>query len=290
MRRRTSTRCLHPPASETAERAKQEAKEAYQGIVFQDTVESRFLYGTLLSTDLLPFGHLDYRLVVLPIEPEGDHYKLIDADKARQRGFLHLARWLEKAEKEWSERRGAKAGQITCLGWLDYRRKLTAQNPQARYRVIYNTSGTFLTAAVVASEPIKFEINGQEIKAQGFLADYVTYYLETSALTEAFYLSAILNAPEINTLIKPMQARGLWGPRHICKKVLELPLPQFDAKNPAHRRLAEVGKECSEQVAQWIASGGAGKIKSIGKLRSLVRRMLHHELAEIDALVKETLN
>ncbi len=284
------------PPLETAERAKKEAKDAYKGIVFKDTVESRFLYATLLSTDLLPFGHLDYRLVVLPIEPEGDHYKLLDASEARQRGFLYLARWLEKAEAEWTERRGAKAKPtsakpepITTLGRLDYRRTLTAQNPQAKYRVIYNTSGTFLTAAVVENQPIEFEINGQRITAQGYVADTETYFLETVSAREAFFLAAVLNSPWIDERVKPMQARGLWGPRHFHKKVFELPIPQFDAKNPAHQRLAELGSECSAKVSRWLAVGGTGKVKSIGRLRAMVREMLKNELTEIDGLVKEIL-
>jgi hypothetical protein len=100
---------------------------------------------------------------------------------------------------------------------------------------------------------------------------------------------AVLNAPIIDKLIKPMQSRGLWGPRDICKKVLELPIPQFDEKNKIHQRLAKLGEECSAKVEQWLVSGGAGNIKSIGKLRSMVRQMLKEELAEIDELVKKIL-
>jgi hypothetical protein len=277
------------PPLETDPRAIEAAKAPYRDVKFEGNVESRFLYATLLSTDLLPFGHLDYRLVVLPVEPEGDHYQLVDADQARSLGFLHLAQWLEKAEREWTTRRGAKAERITALDWLDYRRKLTAQNPQAKYRVIYNTSGTFLTVAVVENEPIQFEINGQEIRAEGFLADHVTYCLETSNRDEAYYLSAVFNAPEINTLAKPMQARGLWGPRHFHKKVLELPIPQFDEHNPIHRQLAELGRACSAKVEQWLASGGAGNVQSIGRLRGMVREKLKDELGEIDVLVEEIL-
>ena len=76
-------------------------------------MESQFLYATLLSTDLLPFGHLDHRLVVLPIEPEGDRYRLIDANEAHRRGFLSLERWLGWAEKEWVTR-GADA-KASCM-------------------------------------------------------------------------------------------------------------------------------------------------------------------------------
>ncbi len=274
------------PPLETADQAKEQAKDAYKSVFFQDMVENRFLYATLLSTDLLPFGHLDYRLLVLPIEPEGDHYKLIDANGARQRGFLHLAQWLEKAEEEWARRRSAKAARMNVYERLDRFHALTAQSLQAEYRIIYNTSGTFLTAAVVENEPIEFEIDGQCLTAHGFLADYKTYYYDTINSYEAPYLAAVLNAPVVDKLIKPMQSRGLWGPRDICKKVLELPIPQFDAKNAVHQRLAKSGRECSAKVDQWLASGGPGKIKSIGKLRGMVREMLKDELKEIDALVK----
>jgi hypothetical protein len=130
---------------------------------------------------------------------------------------------------------------------LDYRKKLTAQNPQMKYRVIYNTSGTNIVAVAVESERVAFEISGQRIATRGFLVDYVTYAYETMNRNEALYLAAVLNAPVVDRLIKPMQARGLWGPRHIVKKVLELPIPKFDAANPVHRRLAELGKECSEK-------------------------------------------
>jgi len=235
---------------------------------------------------LLPFGHLDYRLVVLPIEPQENHFRLIDADKARRRGFFHLARWLEKAEQEWTRRRGAKAQEMTVYERLDRFRGLTNQKPQAKYRVMYNTSGTFLTATVIENEAIEFEINGQRVKAGGFLVDHKTYYLETSNSNEVYYLSAVLNAPTVDAWIKPMQSRGLWGPRDIHKKVLELPIPKFDAKNPVHRRLAELGKECSERVERWLAGGGAGSIKSIGRLRAMVREILKDELNEIDELVK----
>jgi len=277
------------PPIETADRAREEAKDAYKSVFFKDTVESRFLYATLLSTDLIPFGHLDYRLVVLPIEPEEDHYKLLDHTEAHKRGFLNLARWLEKAETEWSKRRSNKANRITALGWLDYRRKLTVQNPQAIYRTIYNKGGTFPAAAVVENRPIKLESNGQLFTARGLLADEMTYYYDTTNFYEACYLSSILNAPITNEKIKPMQSRGLWGPRDIHKKILELPIPQFDEKNQAHVKLAKLGEECTAKVEKWLASGGAGNVKSIGKLRSMVRQMLSKELAEIDELVKKIL-
>jgi methylase of polypeptide subunit release factors len=278
------------PPLETSERAKREAKEAYKNIVFKDTVESRFLYATLLSTDLLPFGHLNYRLVVLPIESREDEYKIFTADSARANGFLHLARWLEKAQQIWEKRRGEKARAIHVLAWLDYRGKLTAQTPKAKYAVIYNTSGTYLAACVVKREPLELKINGQSIRANPFVANDKTYFYETFDSAEAYYLASVLNAPAIDKLIKPMQSRGLWGPRDIHKKVFELPIPQFDASDNRHAELVKMGKACSKKVTYWLAKGGHGKITGIGKLRGVVRKMLQGELNEINKLVEEIIS
>ena len=134
-----------------------------------------------------------------------------------------------------------------------------------------------------------FLVKGQRIAARGYIADTKTYFCELKSHEEALYLTTVLNAPIVDKLLKPMQSRGLWGPRDIHKKVLELPIPKFDAENPTHRRLVELGKECSAKVEKWIASGGAGKITSIGKLRGMVRVMLKEELHEIDALVETIL-
>ncbi|MEM3554908.1 MAG: N-6 DNA methylase [Candidatus Micrarchaeaceae archaeon] len=270
------------PPLVTSQRAQEQAKDAYRDLVLQGNVESKFLYATLLSTDLLPFGHLGYRLVVLPIEPEGDHYRLLTADEARQRGYIRLAEWLERVQAEWKKRRGAKAERMDALEWLDYCRKLVTQNPQAIYWVIYPASATYVCACVAQNCPIEFESGGQTVQAKGFLVDYVTYSFQTQDKDEAYYLAAILNAPVTDRLIKPAQARGLWGPRHICKKVLDLPIPQFDPSREEHLQLAKLGKACSERVAEWLADGGPGRVRSIGRLRGMVREMLKKELGEID--------
>jgi hypothetical protein len=275
------------PPLVTSQRAQEQAKDAYQGIVFKGTVESRFLYATLLSTDLLPFSHLDYRLVVLPIEPAGNGYNLITADQARRRGYIRLAEWLEQVQEGWEKRRGAKAEKASALEWLDYRRKLTTQTPQAAYRVLYVAAGTYLCACVVEREPVRLDIAGQEVNATGFLADVKTFHFETENRDEAHYLNAVLNSPFVDKLIKPMQSRGQWGPRDIHKKVLDLSIPQFDPSKAEHRRLAELGRACTQKVTDWLEGGGPGKVHSIGKLRSMVREMLAEELGEIDGLVRK---
>jgi len=281
---------LSRPPLTTDPRAIKEAKAPYKEVKLSGNVESRFLYATLLSTDLLPFGHLDYRLVVLPIEPKGKAYHLFDYIEARRKGFSDLAQWLGKVEEEWQGRRTSKAERLSALDWLDYRKKLTGQNPKAKFWVIYNKSGTFLTATKIERNPIEFGTNGQKITNGGFLPDHVTYYSEVPSEKEAYYLVSILNAPKIDQLLTPMKTRGAWGPRDIHKKVLELPIPQFDTENHIHLHLAKLAEHCEKRVSEWLSQGGPGKVKSIGRLRQMVRQMLKAELEEIDSLVQQILD
>ena len=83
--------------------------------------------------------------------------------------------------------------------------------------------------------------------------------------------------------IKPYQARGQWGARHIHRRPFEVvPIPKFNAEDERHQKLAEISKECHQKVAQLILEG-----KSIGFLRNKVREHLRDELEKIDKLVRE---
>lgn len=94
------------PLVETSPDIIKSAKKPYDDVFMKQNIEERFLYSTLLSSDLLPFGSLKYRLVVLPISLEGDKYKLIDQKQSHENGFLDLAHWLS-TPKTYGFKRGA---------------------------------------------------------------------------------------------------------------------------------------------------------------------------------------
>ena len=285
---------ISQPVVATDPRAEAEAKQPYKGIHFDAAIEAEFLYATLLSTDLLPFGHFDFRPIVLPLIQDPQGYRLFTSIQARAKGYLKLPEWLEHAQEVWERKRQEKAKRMNILQRLDLQRGLTDQDPKAKYIVIYPKSATFLCAAVVRSRPITFRVGPHRVGAGGFLADYVTYFLETSDIEEARYLTAVLNSPAIDALIKPMQARGLWGPRDITKKVWELPIPEFNQKNKTHVRLAEIAEACAEKVKDMVPDlkklfEDVRGPHAIGRARTAVRQALKDELAEIDSLVKEIL-
>jgi type I restriction-modification system DNA methylase subunit len=278
------------PLLETSKRIKPGPVDTYRNIKIEGNVESKFLYYTLLGDDLLPFGYRDLRLVVLPIEPSGNGYRLLSADEARRRGFVHLANWLEKVEKEWEKRRGAKAKNTSAIEWLDYRHKLTSQNPQARYLVLYPNFQRVMLSTVIRRDEIEFEINEQKLKINNFIAESALYYFETEDEMEGYYLCTCLNSSTVDKKIQNFRRRQQKTRPNIHKKIFDIVnIPQFDPSNDIHRRLAELGKLCSQKVAEWLKSGGQGQIKSIGVLRSRVREMLKEELKEIDGLVQKIL-
>ena len=283
------------PVVATDPRAQAEAKQPYKDVRFEAPIEAEFLYASLLSTDLLPFGHLDFRPVVLPLIEEAQGYRLLNAEQARAKGYLKLPEWLERAQVVWARMRKEKAKKADMLSWLNYRNKLTGQNPKAKYIVLYSRSATFLCAAALHAKALSHRVGNQEVALRRFVATDVTYTYETEDRKEADYLVALLNSPTVDTLIKPMQARGLWGPRDITKKVWELPIPEFSPKDKAHLRLAEIAQACAEKVKEMVP-GLKGLFQdirgphAIGRARTAVREALKGELAEIDALVQEILN
>lgn len=280
---------INRPPLETDPEIHRLAKPPYDKLTMRGTVESKFLYATLLSTDLVPFGYLKFRLVVLPIIPSGNHYLLLDEETAEEQGYYGLSDWLKLAQECWEKARGSKGKKENILQWLDYRHKLTKQNPRTKYRVIYNTSGTYLTASVILERGVKYRLADKTIKLQNFIADCVTYQCELSDKSEAFYLATILNSPCIDKFIKPSQAKGLFEPRHIHKKVLDLPIPYFNPEKKEHQRLVRPGEICTEKVAEWLKTQLPKDIRSIGKIRSLLRQYLEPELQQIDAIVQSLL-
>ncbi|MCS7207900.1 MAG: N-6 DNA methylase [Dehalococcoidia bacterium] len=275
---------LHQPYLETDPSVKARAKPPWNRVHMRGEVESPYLFATLLSDDLLPFGWRRLSLVVLPLAstPEGQR-TMLDSSAAAHRGAPKLADWLRKAESDWNKQR---KGQIDLQAWLNWQGKLTRQHPSGVVKLLYNASSTHLCACVVdARDAHQWQVHG--IPVQGFVADNTTYFLETQNSVEAHYICAILNAPLVDKTIKPFQTKGLLGERHISRWPFEvLPIPKFDPRNRVHLRLAALSEACHAKVARMGPFSGD---TSIGRLRRQVRETLREEIKEIDALVQKML-
>lgn len=276
------------PYVTTSERAVEKAKAEYVKVKLSGNIESQFLYAAVSGSELIPFGLIGTYLTVLPIEEDENGFRIIKREEALERKYYGLANWLSEVEELWKKIRDEKAVREDVYDWLNYRRKLTIQNLRRKFKVLYNTSGTYLVSCVVENMPVILRIDGAKIYVKGVIADWTTYWMETDNEDEAHYIAAILNSPIIDEKIKPMQAKGAFGERHIVKKPLEFPIPRFDPSNPIHKRLSQLSRECHEKVRRTLPAFLA-RYKSIGKIRLEIKNQLRKELEEINELTKRLL-
>ena len=273
------------PAIKTSEKVQE--KEPWKGIRLRGNVESNFINVTLLSGDLVSFGYIRLRPIVLPIEQTSIGYRLLDVNELRRRGYMHMARWLENVQNLWEERgtNRAKENFPRVIDALNYQGLLTTQRPKKRYVVIYNSSGTNLVSCVIDRHMLpSFQVAKTVIKPANFVADKKTHFYETENELEAHYLCALLNSNVINEAIKPLQTKGLFGERDIGRRPFMLPIPEFDENNNLHLKLAELSKICHEKVAKIKFTK-----KSVAGLRKQAREAVEDELKEIDELVARLL-
>lgn len=276
------------PSVKTAEDIQKVAKKPWKSVKLKGRVESDFIYVTLLGGDIVPFGYTKLRPIVLPIEATITRYRLLDIQVLRSRGFVNMADWLEKAQKIWeinaTQRSHSEYPRV--IHWIDYRRKLTAQNPSTRFIVLYNTSGTNIVSCVVDRCNLPdFHVLKVKIRPKNFLAESTSYFYESNEKDEVHYICAILNSSIINQLIKPYQPKGLFGERHIHRRPFMLPIPKFDSNNLLHLRLAKLSKICHSKVASIKFTK-----RSTAGMRDEARKVVKNELREIDELVLKLLD
>jgi methylase of polypeptide subunit release factors len=275
------------PLVKTSEDILSGAKEPWRGIEMRGNVESEFIYVTLLGGDIVPFGFTRMRPVVLPIEPTSTGYELLDVNALRNRGFTHMADWLEEAQRLWEEKATSRAlrDYPRVISWIDYMGKLTSQNPNKRFIVLYNASGANIVSCVVDRQSLpEFQILQATLRPRGYVVDSKSFYYETNDENEAHFICSILNSNVLNEAIKPLQPRGLFGEREIQRRPFMFPIPKFNEKDPRHLELARISKQCHDMLKSKRFTR-----KSAAGVRSEARKIVAKEIERIDKLVSEVL-
>lgn len=269
----------------TSEAIEADAKKPWKGLKFTGRIESKFIFQTALAKSILPFALYKPDLVVLPILVEKNNegrkkIKLQSSKDLMLEGYLNASKWFNNVENIWQIHKTEKNKNISSEDYLNWQNKLTQQNLNAPYLVIYNMSGKDAYSSILRRSEIKFE----------FVVDYTTFRIELNDLREANYLTAILNSSIPNFLMKDFQARGLFGARHVSKKILDIYFPQFDKSNEIHIQLAELSKEAHKKTEKYLIDNPPQKELSatrLGKLRLDIKKHLAAEMKEIDKLVKK---
>ena len=117
--------------------------------------------------------------------------------------------------------------------------------------------------------------------------DRTLYQTVCQSEDEARYVLALINSNALAAATAPFMPKGLYGPRHFEKHGWKLPIPRYDAGDPLHVRLSELGataeKECQALVANSdIMSKPAGDAQS-----RAARKLLRHEWQPNSATAQE---
>jgi type I restriction-modification system DNA methylase subunit len=270
----------------TSDTLEKDAKAPWKGLVLQGHIESEFVFRTALAKSILPFALHKPNLVVLPISIEiskqgRKKIKLHSADNLLKMGYSYASRWFDNAEKTWDKKKTSKNKNQAFTDNIDWQQKLTNQNLDAPYLVLYNSSAKDANATVVSRADLDLE----------FIVENKSYVYYCKKVSEAYYLTAILNSTTPNLLMKDFQSTGLFGARDVHRKILDIYFPPFDAGNAMHRRLADLSRRAHEKVSTYLTGlDPAEDIQgmALGRIRLFIKNtLLHKELAMIDRIVRE---
>lgn len=286
------------PLVETSERARTRAKQPWDSVEMEGQIERDFLYHCATGSELVHFAHLDFPVSVLPLRISGRDFHLLDESAARANGYQHLADWISDASEQWEANKDDTTDE-GLLEWLDYRHKLTQQDPTPRYRVLQNTSGSYVYGAVVDTEELDdISVNGARIQLQRdnegripLLVDHKCYYYETNDREEAYYLSGFLNASVILELIEEMMSQGLFGGRDVHKRVWEIAIPAYDPDSPTHRAIRDAAIEGEKRANEMLPDllEQYDPLTSVGWIRRRQREAMEPLRSELSELCLEAL-
>lgn len=262
-----------------------DSKRPWKGLSFSGKIESKFIFRTALAKSILPFALYKPEIVVLPIliEKNNEGKKEIELQSPNdlmQGGYLNASKWFGNVENTWQLLRTEKNKNISSEDYLNWQNKLTEQNLNAPFLVLYNSSAKDANSLVVQRISNDFT----------FFVENKTYCFYANNLAEAFYLSAMLNSKIPNELMKDFQSRGLFGARDVHKKILDIYFPRFDETNEVHKKLAELSDTAHKKAAKYLDDNPPQKeltATRLGKLRLDIKKHLTEEMKEIDKLVKK---
>lgn len=269
-----------------------DAKEPWKSLKLRGQVNSNYIFRTAISKNIVPFGLISPPLVVLPIlieklkQPKKENeketierrVKLLNPHEIQKNANLETFKWFTNVEELWDNYRTENNRKITSWDYVNWQSKLTEQNLNKKYLILYSASSKDANACIYERGSLDLE----------FFVESKTYVFYTNEIDEAHFLSAFLNSNSANLAIKDFQTMGLFGARDVHKKILEVPLPKYNQLNSKHLQIAELGNVCMKKTEEYIEQQGlSNNDYNVGKERSIIRKLLSEELLQIDKLLQE---
>ncbi|MFX1312975.1 MAG: class I SAM-dependent DNA methyltransferase, partial [Promethearchaeota archaeon] len=157
--------------------------------------EEIFQFKSFLNIDLIPFYIKSLKNVFLPVNAQYDfNLSFLQKYPKAMNFYKNINTFYQNHKKETSDIK-------TLFANLNYWNKLKKQVNNKAFLVVYNASGSNLKSAVINN------------KKQRVIVGSENYYYSTASKNEAYFLSAILNAPILSKNIKLIKSS-----RHIHKR------------------------------------------------------------------------
>ena len=205
------------------------AKKNWSFYFQNKVIEKKFRFKTFLNKDLVPFLLKKERDVFLPVDEQLE-FK-IDHLRKYPKAFQFYTEM-----NDFYKTNKKKTSSIqTLFDNLNYWNKLTKQQKNKKFLVIYNASGSSIKAAVLFNWKKRIIIGSEN------------YYYSTESKDEAYYLSSLLNSPILSKNIKLIKSS-----RHVHKRPFSFPIPIFDESDKDHLELARVGKKNQAVVQDFV--------------------------------------
>jgi len=223
----------------------------------EELIENNFHFKTFLNKDLVPFYIKKIRNIFLPVNDK------LNFSKKYLEKLPYGEKFYNKINNSYKKFKKGTSNINTLFDNLNYWNKLSKQNSNKKFLVVYNASGSNIKSAVINNEIEKIIICSEN------------YYFSTNYKEEAYYLTSILNAPILSENIKIVKSS-----RHIHKRPFDFSIPEFDPNNSNHQKLSKIGMKSEEKVNDIIQKDE--KI-SVIKVKEKIRNILD----EINKIVQE---
>lgn len=192
------------------------------------TVEKSVVRDVFLGESIAPYRPLTPRRAVLPLTED----RIMTSTEVD--ALPGASTWWSDVEASWEAGR-KPSEKLPLLERFDFHGQLTSQLPVANHRVVYSKAGTSLAAARITSSAA--------------IIDHKLYWAVAQSADEARYLVAILNSAALLDRVRPLQAKGLFGPRDFDKYVFHVPFPVYNHAIPEHAATAQLAKQAEETAA-----------------------------------------
>ena len=203
--------------------------------ISNQTIEAAHVFDIHLGETIVPFTTLEPLKALLPIR-QGDSKMPTDADGIggiALSGLRRIMRTRWRIISDMWEANKSTNSDLCLQGRIDYHGELTAQlewqhgQSERHIRVVYASAG-MPTAALLHDD-----------KA---IVESKLFWITCKTMQEAHYLTAIINSAALYEAVKPLMSKGQFGARDLQKHLWKLPIPEFDADNPAHSAIADAGE------------------------------------------------